>query len=102
MVVILLLNVMEVVSVGGGALLCMVLQRVYITYSIGRRMNGREYENKPEMNSVIAKEGHVFSTTLDIEIKFVIKRIQPQMKVSNCRVPESTGNSRCRGMKRIH
>ena len=77
-VVILLLNVMEVFSVVGGALFdrpCMVFQRVYISYSIGRRMNWREYENMPEMNSVMDKEGRVVSTTLDIEIKFVIKRI---------------------------
>ena len=29
-------------------------------------MNGREYENMPETNSVMAKEGRIFSTTLDI------------------------------------
>ena len=51
--------------------------RVYITNSIDRRMNGREYENIPEMNSVMAKKGRVFSTTLDIEIKV----IKPPMKV---------------------
>ena len=29
----------------------------------------------PEFNSALAKEGHVFSTTLDIEIKFTLKII---------------------------
>ena len=51
--------------------------RVYITYSIGRRMNGREYENMPEINSIMAKEGRAFSTTLDLDTQ----RIKPQMKV---------------------
>ena len=35
----------------------------------------------PEMNRVMAKEGRVFSTTLDIEIKSAIKIINPHMKV---------------------
>ena len=34
-----------------------------------------------DMNSVLAKEARVFSTTFDIEIQFTIKRIKPQMKV---------------------
>ena len=51
--------------------------RVYITHLIGRRTHGRENENTPEMNSVLAEEGRVFSTTLDIEITFTIKRIKP-------------------------
>ena len=55
------------------------IQRVYITYSIGRRMNGIEHDNMPEINSVMAKKGRVFSTTLDIEIE--LQRIKPQMKV---------------------
>ena len=55
--------------------------RVYITYSIGRRMNGREYDIMPEMNSVMAKESRVCSTDSDIEMKFVIKIIKPHMKV---------------------
>ena len=38
-------------------------------------MNDRECENIPQMNSVRAKEGHVFSTILDIEIKCAIKRM---------------------------
>ena len=33
---------------------------------MGRRMNRREYENMPEINSVMVKEDRVFSTTLDI------------------------------------
>ena len=53
---------------------------MYTTNSIGRRMDGRECENMPEMNSGMAKEGRVLSTTLDIDIKLAIKRIMPQMK----------------------
>ena len=34
-----------------------------------------------EMNSVMTKEGRVFSTTLDKEIKLAIHIIKPQMKV---------------------
>ena len=34
----------------------------FITYSIGRRMHGREYVNMPEINSVLAKGGRIFST----------------------------------------
>ena len=35
----------------------------------------------PNMNNVMMKEGRVISTSLDIEIKFEIKRIKPQVKV---------------------
>ena len=43
----------------------------------GIRTHEREYENMPEMNSVLAKEGRVFLTTLEIGIKMSIKRIKP-------------------------
>ena len=36
-------------------------------------MNGREYENMPEMNSV-KRTSPIFTITLDIDIQFAIKR----------------------------
>ena len=47
--------------------------RMYIIYSIGRRMNGKEYENTLEINCVMAKEGRVFSTAFRHGYQICIK-----------------------------